>query len=215
MSTSAPIIGVMYFEAGGKGWSESYGLDGSTLLAAQTTFKDFIPFRVGILGANVKATYSRVSFKDTPNFSLPTQSQPLQALFVSSTAAGNQTNQAVDGLRFRFSTDDGVNSTRVFRGAADEVINQERMDFTFDPAAVLALGAPPPAIVVTDTWNAAYHKFCKALMHFTRHLQKIKTGANAGQYNLLQYTQVMARGPGSRRTGVPFGTSPGRQSVGA
>jgi hypothetical protein len=215
MPTPNPIIGVAYIRDKGEGFSESYGIDAASLTQAQTAFQSWCLYRANVLSRGGELHYARVSYRDTPNEALPCVAAALKSL--SSPTATDQDefcNDPGNGLRFRFSTNSGVSVTRIFRDVADELINDFAEWINFNPATVLGFGGNPPAPTAAESWTVAFHKLVAKTIGVCRHVKKITSGPNIGQYDLLTYDQVMSRGPGYRKTGVPFGQSPGRRSVG-
>lgn len=222
-----PLItkGVAYFKWAEHGWSETYWFPHQNLNAALLDFSKFIPYRAAILAKDVSITHARVSFPGLAREAIAMGGVPFDGGQFLSPVPGvtdkdqERVEHVNNAISYRCQAIDNAavqggvgTSVRLFRGVADQYINQMQAwsDFRGGDAAPWT----PPAALTFGASNTVYvNKFFKALGFYTVFGRRVKAPVGPNIWEWAPWTSIQYYRASSRKTGRPFGLRRGAARI--
>jgi hypothetical protein len=211
--------GTLFIVGGPVGISESYALPEVTLDTAKANMLELVKWRRSILPGGFQVKWSQVHLSDKDRAAKAVISNPLASLVDAVPAQDAEdagyfpVNETRDSVHLRFESADGRWANRWISAISDTEISDD-LPASAWPAATAPFPAAPTTIAAAGPATVYWQRlrdFAEYVADHTRIVQKIKTGVDAGKFNLLEIESVILRGVGTRKRGRPFGQRPGRE----
>lgn len=222
------FFGVLHISGPGGGWSEKYPMNAglSQRADAVNNFAELATHRATCLADGFSIVWARVSPADSDRQSFAVINQPLkpglQPRPDPAPADANMTSNSVEAaLHFRLETPEGRWANRLFRGIRDDVIADNSLGewVGFTPLGVNDAYLPLTAMIGDPAVNtfstiAPWKNLLKAIRTHTKIAHPVYEVVNRKRtlvgWDLFNIASVQLRGVAAKKTGRPFGQSPGR-----